>query len=183
MKLIVGLGNPGANYEQTRHNVGFRAIDQLAGNGSEFKQQFKALVSKRIIGRENVVLVKPQTFMNLSGQSVAAALSFYKLEVNDLIVLCDDVNLETGKIRVRTKGSHGGQNGLKDIIRYTGPDFTRVRLGVGLLPQSWDMSSFVLSKLAGSDAEKVSEMLEYIPELMTCLLNEGPQQCMSLYNS
>lgn len=182
MKVIVGLGNPGSQYVNTRHNAGFCAVDELAPPHSSFKSQHKSLVQKIRIGDEPVILVKPQTYMNLSGQAVNEVLSFYKLKVSDLIVLVDDVNLELGRFRIRSKGSHGGQNGLKDIIKYVGQEFIRVRIGVGLVPPKWDLANFVLSKLTKTDKQIFEDMISKIPNLIECLIKKGLPECMNQFN-
>ena len=134
MKLIVGLGNPGAKYRGTRHNVGFDVLSVLARryDVGRPKGKFNAEVAETRIGNEKAVLVSPLTFMNLSGQSVRAAIDFYKCDAGDLLVICDDLNLELARLRIRKNGSAGGQNGLKDIINRLGhQDFCRLRIGIG----------------------------------------------------
>ncbi len=129
MYLIVGLGNPSSQYENTRHNAGFIAVDKLANPNATWKSEHNALTQKIKIGSEEVLIAKPQTFMNRSGDAVLPLLSWYKIPLNRLIVLVDDVQLDCGRIRVRGKGSHGGQNGLRDIIEKVGDSFSRVRFG------------------------------------------------------
>src|SRR6478609_8857399 len=148
MKVIVGLGNPGPKYAGTRHNVGYDVIDYLAAapGCSTFRERFEALIAESKEGDETVLLVKPLTFMNLSGRAVRAVLDFYKLPAEQLLVACDDFNLPLGKLRVRAKGSHGGQNGLRNIQDQLGTDaYARLRIGVGQ-PAEGEAVDFVLSR-------------------------------------
>ena len=154
MKIIIGLGNPGLKYAGTRHNVGFDVVDYLAaGKGtSAFREKFEAFVAELKEGDEAVLLLKPLTFMNLSGRALRAALDFYKLPVEQVLVVCDDFNLPLGKLRVRAKGSHGGQNGLRNIQDQLGTDaYARLRIGVGQ-PGAGEAVDFVLSKFTASPA-------------------------------
>ena len=165
MKLIAGLGNPGNEYDQTPHNAGFDAIDFLCnklGCSLNKEKRFKAEVGKTTIGGEAVLLVKPQTFMNLSGESLSAILNYYKLQVTDLIVLCDDVNLPPARLRLRAEGSHGGHNGLRSIIEQLGAsNFTRVRIGVGRGEhQQGELIGHVLGKYSKERAELMAEACE-----------------------
>ena len=150
MYIIVGLGNPGKQYEHTRHNVGFEVIDILAdriGICIEEKKH-KALCGRGILEGQKVVLVKPQTFMNLSGESVRAIFDFYKVESKDIIIVYDDVSLEPGQLRIRGKGSAGGHNGIKNIIAHLGTqEFPRVKVGVGEKPKGMDLADYVLSRV------------------------------------
>jgi peptidyl-tRNA hydrolase, PTH1 family len=182
MFLIAGLGNPGNKYEQTRHNLGFMAVERLASSSEPWKEQHKALTQKVSIGRHSVVLAKPQTYMNLSGESIQPLLSWYKIPISNLIVLVDDVALECGRLRVRGQGSHGGQNGLRSIIDKMGNQFARVRVGAGKAPPNWDLADWVLSQLTKDDAKLCSEALSHIPEVVRCLLDEGLNACMAKYN-
>ena len=160
MYIIVGLGNPGKKYENTRHNMGFIAVDLLAEEyGIKVdKIKFKALVGEGRIAGRKVLLVKPQTYMNLSGQSIAPAAAFYKIPRNHIIVLCDDIAQEPGHIRIRPSGSAGGHNGLKSIIASTGgEDFYRIRIGVGAKPRpDYDLADWVLGKFPPDDAKLVT---------------------------
>jgi PTH1 family peptidyl-tRNA hydrolase len=181
LHLITGLGNPGKKYEQTRHNLGFMAVDSLA-DGSGWKEQHKALVQKARIGDKEAILAKPQTYMNLSGESVQPLLSWYKIPPTHLIVLVDDINLDCGRLRIRGQGSHGGQNGLRSIIQHIGPNFTRVRVGAGLAPPGWDLADWVLSRLTPEDAKLCNEALRHIPDLIRMLLDQGLEAAMGNYN-
>ena len=155
--LIVGLGNPGAEYEGTRHNAGFLAVDTIAAkHGARIdRAKFKALVGECVMDGVRVLLMKPETFMNLSGEAVAAAASFYKLPPENVIVICDDISFAPGHLRIRRKGSAGGHNGLKSIISCLGSDaFVRFRLGVGQKPHpEYDLADWVLGKIPASDRE------------------------------
>ncbi len=148
MYVVVGLGNPGKKYERTRHNVGFEVLDELAARSGVFieRRKCKALVGEGAIAGERVALCKPQTFMNLSGESVAQLISWYKPDRDKLIVLFDDVDLPVGKVRFRDSGSAGTHNGMRDIIARIGfSDFPRIRVGIGRPPKGWDLKDFVLT--------------------------------------
>lgn len=159
--LIVGLGNPGLQYGRTRHNAGFLAIDHLAEScGARIdRAKFKALVGEATVGGKRVLLMKPQTFMNLSGEAVGEAARFYKLEADRIIVLSDDVSLDVGRLRVRRKGSHGGHNGLKSISEHLGNDgYPRIKIGVGQKPHpDYDLADWVLGNFSDMDMEKLKE--------------------------
>ena len=181
MWLFVGLGNPGSKYEKTRHNLGFMALDCLGDSGA-WKEQHKALVQKALIAGQTVVLAKPQTFMNLSGESVQALLSWHKIPVEKLVVFCDDAVLDCGRIRIRPKGSHGGQNGLRNIIEKIGDNFARVRIGAGKAPAGWDLADWVLSRLAPEDLAPTKAALDKIPELAAHVVQKGVADAMGKFN-
>jgi peptidyl-tRNA hydrolase, PTH1 family len=156
-KLVVGLGNPGSKYEATRHNIGYEVIDRLAsgGSGARFSRKFEGLLAEVEIDYRRVLLLKPETFMNLSGRSVVPALRFYKLEPADLLVVCDDLNLPLGKLRIRKGGSDGGQKGLRDISAHLGTeDYARLRIGIGDRGPI-EASDFVLSACDSRQALRV----------------------------
>ena len=186
MYVIVGLGNPGDKYARTRHNVGFDVIDLLAEqNGiSVTERKHKALIGKGRIAGQAVILVKPQTFMNLSGESVGDILHFYKLDpAQDLIVISDDVALDPGTLRIRKKGSAGGHNGLKNIIAHCHTEeFMRVRIGVGKLPPNGDMIAHVLVRFAPEDRRLVELSYERAAQAIDCILSEDVDKAMSRYN-
>lgn len=186
MYVIVGLGNPGDKYARTRHNVGFDVIDLLAEqNGiSVTERKHKALIGKGRIAGQAVILVKPQTFMNLSGESVGDILHFYKLDpAQDLIVISDDVALDPGTLRIRKKGSAGGHNGLKNIIAHCHTEeFMRVRIGVGKLPPNGDMIAHVLERFAPEDRRLVELSYERAAQAIDCILSEDVDKAMSRYN-
>lgn len=184
--LVVFLGNPGTKYEMTRHNAGFMAGDAMAkAQGAAInRSRFKALTGTCDIGGETVMLMKPQTFMNLSGEAVAQAVSFYKLAPDHVIVVSDEVTLPIGKLRIRTKGSAGGHNGLKNIIALLGTDqFPRIRIGVGAAPHpDYDMADWVLSSFKGKDAEDILAAAARAAEAVECYITKGADRAMNLYN-
>ena len=184
MYAIIGLGNPDKKYEKTRHNVGFDVIDELAEQmGIEVKtKRHKALCGIGTIGSEKVVLVKPQTYMNLSGESVIAVMDFYKLDAkSDIIVVSDDISLPVGKIRIRTKGSAGGHNGLKSIISHAGTDgFTRIRVGVGA--NEGDLVKHVLGKFSKQDRVFVDDAIRDAASAAELIVMYGAQTAMNKYN-
>lgn len=184
--LVVFLGNPGTKYEMTRHNAGFMAGDAMAkAQGAAINHsRFKALTGTCDIGGETVMLMKPQTFMNLSGEAVAQAVSFYKLAPDHVIVVSDEVALPIGKLRIRTKGSAGGHNGLKNIIALLGTDqFPRIRIGVGAAPHpDYDMADWVLSSFKGKDAEDILAAAARAAEAVECYITKGADRAMNLYN-
>ncbi|MEX2093749.1 MAG: aminoacyl-tRNA hydrolase [Pirellulales bacterium] len=185
MKLIVGLGNLGRKYDQTRHNVGFEVLDRLAerfGDGSTKDKFDGRLMEARITG-ERVLLLRPHTFMNRSGESVGPAVEFYKLELSELLVVCDDFNLPLGKLRFRRDGSAGGQNGLADIIRRLGTEeFSRLRLGIGPVPENWDAADFVLGKFAAAERKAIDEVIASAADGAECWVSEGIETCMNRFN-
>jgi PTH1 family peptidyl-tRNA hydrolase len=185
VKLIVGLGNPGYEYSFTPHNLGFMAVDRLAETcGAEVsRREAQALTAATEIEGVDVVLAKPQTFMNLSGMAVARLLARYALPVRDLIVLVDDVDLPLGSLRIRQRGSAGGHNGLKSVIGALEADeFVRVRMGVQPDVLVEDRACYVLGRFRKSDLEAVSEMLEQTVDAVRVVLKEGPQQAMNRFN-
>ncbi len=184
MKVVVGLGNPGPKYAGTRHNVGFEVVDYLAaGPGCPpFREKFEALVAELKEGDETVLLVKPLTFMNLSGRSVRAVLDFYKLPVEALLVVCDDFNLPLGKLRVRAKGSHGGQNGLRNIQDQLGTDaYTRLRIGVGQ-PDPGEAVDFVLSRFRPAERKAAEEAVANAAQAVLVWVRSGTEACMNRFN-
>jgi PTH1 family peptidyl-tRNA hydrolase len=184
MKLIVGLGNPGPKYAGTRHNIGFEVIDYLAaGPGcSAFREKFEAFVAEMKEGDETVLLMKPLTFMNLSGRAVRAALDFYKVPVENVLIVCDDFNLPLGKLRIRPKGSHGGQNGLRSVQEHLGTDaYTRLRIGVGQ-PEPGDAVDFVLSKFKPGERKAVEEAIATAAQAALVWLRQGTEAAMNRFN-
>ncbi|GAB6159241.1 aminoacyl-tRNA hydrolase [Desulfotomaculum varum] len=183
MKLIVGLGNPGPAYAHTRHNVGFMVIDSLARQlGAEVnKEQHKALVGQAAIGGTRVILAKPQTYMNLSGQAVVALMNWYKLTPEDLLVIADDMDLPPGFLRMRKKGSDGGQKGLRNIIELLGTqEFPRLRLGIGR--PAHGAVDHVLGKIAGTEAELLQEAIARAAEAAKTWVLEGTDKAMNKFN-
>ena len=184
--LVVGLGNPGDKYENTRHNVGFRVADELAERLKVPVQRlrFKALTNLVTISGEKVLLMKPVTYMNLSGEAVREAAAFYKIPPERVLVISDEVSLAPGKIRVRRSGSAGGHNGLKNIIAHLGTDqFPRIRLGVGQKPHpDYDMADWVLGKPQGEDKKAVEAAVVRAADAVECLLAKGPEEAMNRFN-
>lgn len=184
--IIVGLGNMGDQYDHTRHNVGFDVIDQLADSLDLPVQRlkFKALTNTATLGGEKVLLMKPVTFMNLSGEAVEPAAAFYKVPSDHIIVLSDEVALPPGKLRVRPSGSAGGHNGLKNIIAHLHSDqFPRIRIGVGGKPHpDYDMADWVLGKPQGEDREKIDEAVKRAAQAVECYIREGPDRAMGKFN-
>ena len=183
--IVAGLGNPGKKYDGTRHNVGFDALDVLAQDaGINVKRsKFDALCGDGIAQGQKVLLMKPQTFMNLSGKSLVAATDFYKVPPNRVIVLCDDVTLAPGVLRIRLSGSDGGHNGLKSIITFLGQEFIRIRIGVGDKPHpDYDMANWVMSQLKGEDKERVDVRYPDIAAAVGLLMQEKSADAMSRYN-
>lgn len=186
MYLIAGLGNPSLKYRHTRHNVGFDALDYLAKQHSipVKKKKYLGLVGEGHIGGEKVMLLKPQTFMNRSGESISMALKAYKLNPEDeLIVLVDDISLDCGSLRIRAKGSAGGHNGLKSIIACCNTEeFTRVRIGAGKLPEGGDMIRHVLTRPGRRDAQLLKAAYEDVSSTCELLLSGNIEKAMNLYN-
>lgn len=184
--LLVCLGNPGTQYDNTRHNVGFMVADELAERLKVPVQRlkFRALTNTVTIGGQKVLLMKPVTYMNLSGESVREAVSFYKIPPQRVLVVSDDVALPPGKLRIRKNGSAGGHNGLKSLIQHLGTDqFPRVRIGVGEKPHpDYDMADWVLGKFQGEDKKAVEAAVKRAADAVECLIREGPDRAMSQFN-
>lgn len=186
MYLIAGLGNPGTEYTFTRHNIGFLFIDYLC---QELKVRadrlkFQSLYVKTSLEQQDVLLQKPQTYMNLSGQAIVSAMSFYKIPIENVIVVCDDVSLPVGTIRIREKGSDGGHNGLKNIIYLTGSkDFTRIRIGVGAPERSdFDLADYVLSRFLTEEQEIIYENIKNTAKACRLIVKGDISRAMTLYN-
>lgn len=188
MKLIVGLGNPGRKYEGTRHNLGFEVLRHVARQAGlterDFRQRFDSFVAITQWGDETVLLQMPQTYMNLSGQAVATLRGFYRLEINAILVVCDDLNLELSQLRFRPSGSAGGQKGLADIIRKLGTDeIARLRLGIGGPPPNWDAADYVLAKFLPEESPDVRKMIDRAAEAVRDWVTSGIELCMNRYNT
>lgn len=184
MKIIVGLGNPGPKYTGTRHNVGFEAIDYLAKapGYAAARERFEALTAEGKEGDETVLLLKPLTFMNLSGRSVRAALDFYKLPIEAVLVVCDDFNLPLGKLRIRAKGSHGGQNGLRSIQEHLATDaYSRLRIGVGQ-PGPGDAVDHVLSRFKSGERPAVDDAIAAAAQAALLWVKSGAEAAMNKFN-
>ena len=184
--LVVGLGNPGEKYENTRHNAGFLVADELGERGRFPIQRlkFKALTNAAAIGGQGALVMKPATYMNLSGEAVGEAARFYKVAPNHVLVISDDVDLPLGKLRIRTGGSAGGHNGLKSVIQHLGTDqFPRLKVGVGGKPHpDYDMADWVLGKFQGEDKKVMDEAVKRAAEAVECFLRDGPQKAMNRFN-
>ncbi|MBR1932044.1 MAG: aminoacyl-tRNA hydrolase [Lachnospiraceae bacterium] len=186
MYIIVGLGNPKKEYENTRHNIGFDVIDQLAEqeNIAVLEKKHKALIGKGYVAGLKCILAKPQTFMNLSGESVRELIDYYKAdERTELIVISDDISLEVAQLRVRKKGSAGGHNGLKNIISHLGHDsFMRIKMGVGEKPKGYDLADYVLGHFSKDERVRMDEAVSRATDAIRMILTEGPDAAMNTYN-
>lgn len=187
MYVVAGLGNPGRRYEGTRHNMGFETVDILSRKtgipvGTD---KMRALMGTGFVGNEKVILVKPQTYMNLSGTAVAPIVKFYKADpAGQLIVVSDDIDLPAGHLRIRKSGSAGGHNGLKDLIACLGTqDFIRVRIGVGRKPEGWDLADYVLSRFTPAEQRCIDEAEAAAAEAVLMIMKEGVDAAMNRYNA
>ena len=186
MYLIAGLGNPGRKYERTKHNVGFDVIDYVTDRHRiPFSGiQFQAECGKGIIAGQKVMLAEPLTYMNLSGEAVAALVNYYKLDPEEeLIVVYDDISLDPGQIRVRKKGSAGGHNGIKNIIACLGTDkFKRIRVGIGAKPDRWDLADYVLAPFTPENREKIEDAIKDAADALELILSGDMDEAMNRYN-
>ncbi len=185
MKLIVGLGNPGQKYRGTRHNVGYEVISALRADHSRnrLSTRFNSEIVEIQIAQEKVLLQSPMTFMNLSGQAVRAAIDFYKLPLTDLLVICDDLNLPLGKLRIKPNGSAGGQNGLSDIIERVGTnEFSRLRVGIGQGPAGRDAAEWVLSRFSSVESDEIQVAIRCAADAAVFWVTSGVDQCMNRFN-
>lgn len=186
MYIIAGLGNPGKEYENTRHNIGFDVIDRLAEeeNIAVMESKYKALIGKGYVAGQKVILAKPQTFMNLSGESIREIVDYYKVDdTAELIVISDDISLDVGQIRIRKKGSAGGHNGLKNIIKMLGHDtFIRVRMGVGEKPKNFDLADYVLGHFPKEEAETMTTAFKDGAAAVVDMMTEGVEAAMNHFN-
>ncbi len=184
--LVVGLGNPGEKYEGTRHNAGFMALDSLAekAGAKVDRVRFRGLCGTAVVGGKKVLLLKPSTYMNLSGQSVTEAMRFYKLPPERVIVLYDDISFPPGRLRIRLRGSDGGQNGMKNIIYLAGADtFPRIRLGTGDRPDPrWDLADWVLSRFSEEEGRKFREAVEHACDAVSLMVQGKAAEAMNRYN-
>lgn len=186
MYLIAGLGNPEKDYVNTRHNIGFDVIDVIAAQEHIHvtEKKHRAFIGKGIIAGQKVILVKPQTFMNLSGESIRSLLDYYKVdETQELLIISDDISLPVGQIRIRKKGSAGGHNGLKNIIAHLGHDtFQRIKMGVGEKPPGYDLADYVLGHFDKKDRELMDQAVGKAADAIRVILSEGTDAAMNLYN-
>lgn len=186
MYIIAGLGNPTKEYDKTRHNVGFSAIDALADqyNIDVSEKKHKALCGRGAIGGQKVVLMKPQTFMNLSGESIRAAVDFYKVDPEDLIIIYDDISLEPGQLRIRLKGSAGGHNGIKNIIAHLGTqEFPRIKVGVGAKPPRMDLADYVLSRFSQGEQKLMEDAFQEAADAAVMMMTDGAERAMNHFNT
>jgi peptidyl-tRNA hydrolase, PTH1 family len=185
MKVVIGLGNPGRKYQGTRHNVGFEVIDNLAASfrGGRFLGRFQAQVAEVVEDSNRVLLVKPETFMNLSGRCVREVVDFYQTPLSDLLVVCDDFNLPLGKLRVRGRGTHGGHNGLRDIQSHLGTtDYPRLRIGVEA-PGEKDAVEHVLGRFRPSERPVIEDAIAKAVQAVELWIHQGIDACMNQYNA
>lgn len=185
MKLVVGLGNPGRKYGGTRHNVGYEVVERLAEKFGpvSFRRQFEGRSGSVVIGTERVLLLMPETYMNLSGRSVQPALGFHKLSTTQSLVICDDLNLPVGKIRVRARGSDGGQKGLRSISEQLGTtEYPRLRIGIGPLPAGRDAADFVLDRFLPDERSQIDAALGQAVDALVVWCECGIEECMNRFN-
>lgn len=187
MKVIAGLGNPGQEYSQTKHNVGFMFIDALAErlhiDNTMWKDKFEAKIAEGHIDGEKVILVKPQTYMNDSGRAIGPILHWYKIETKDLIVVHDDMDIAAGTLRIRRKGSAGGHNGIKSILaNVENENFARVRIGIGRPLPGWTVVNHVLAKFSDEDVPKIKEVINYLLPAVECMTTAGIDLAMNRFN-
>ena len=185
MKVIVGLGNPGREYAATKHNVGFMFIDALAEKlgVTDWKEKFTAQIGEGRIGTEKVLLVKPLTYMNNSGEAVGPLMNFYKLPAEDCIVIHDDMDIPAGTIRIRKKGSAGGHNGIKSILSHVGDEhFARVRIGIGRPLRGWTVVNHVLAPFSEADVPKINEAIKYLLPAVECIVSDDVDMAMNKFN-
>ena len=183
MYIIAGLGNPGKKYENTRHNIGFITLDFLAERHDIKinKIKHKALVGEGRIAGQKVLLVKPQTYMNLSGESLREVMDYYKVDIEDMIVIYDDIDLDAGAVRIRKKGGPGTHNGMKSIVQHLGTDFPRIRMGIGK-DRKGDLADFVLGGFTKEDREVLEPAVERAALSIECYVDEGIEKAMNKYN-
>jgi PTH1 family peptidyl-tRNA hydrolase len=184
IKLVVGLGNPGTKYQETRHNIGFELVDRLArgGRGAAFARKFDGLLAETEIDFRRVLLLKPETYMNLSGRSVGQVVRFYKLALSDILVVCDDLSLPLGKLRIRPGGSDGGQKGLRDIAAHLGTDqFPRLRIGIGD-QDDIDAVDFVLSRFRSAERPIIDDALILASQAVAVWATQGIEAAMNRFN-
>ncbi|MBS5984438.1 aminoacyl-tRNA hydrolase [Clostridium butyricum] len=183
MFLIVGLGNPGSQYEDTRHNIGFKVVDNIAKeyNIEINRQKFKGMCGEGFINGEKVILLKPTTYMNLSGESIREVVDFYKLSNDDILVIYDDISLDVGRLRIREKGSAGGHNGIKSIIAHLGTDiFPRIKVGVG--QPNVDLVNYVLGKFTKEEMEVLNESIDASTKAAKEIISNDVKTAMNIYN-
>ncbi len=184
MGMVVGLGNPGRRYVDTRHNVGFAVIETLAHRWSipAEGKQLGALVGSGRISNNKAMLVRPQSFMNRSGTPVRSLMGYFKTPADQVVVVHDDLDLPFGRIQVKRGGGHGGHNGLRDLNKHVGPDYVRVRMGVGRPPQGWDTADYVLGKWTPSEKNELESILDKGADAVESILRDGVEAAMNVVN-
>ena len=185
MHLVIGLGNPGGKYADTRHNAGFMVVDHLAGRSGDdcSRKQLGALVCSAMVGDQSIILAKPQSFMNLSGHPTASLRGYYKVDDTDIVVVHDDVDISFGDVRVKSGGGHGGHNGLRDLQAKLGTNgFARVRVGVGRPPGQGNTANFVLGRFAGTEQESLGEILDTAADAVSAIVADGVKSAMNKFN-
>jgi PTH1 family peptidyl-tRNA hydrolase len=183
MKAIVGLGNPGAEYAATRHNVGFEVVDELARRWHVKLKKWRKVGMLALAKDHDALLMEPATFMNLSGEAVLSVGSFYKVNLADWLIVVDDVNLPLGRVRMRKMGSAGGHNGLKSVIQHLGPDFARLRIGVGRGDPKWDLADHVLARFEPEERRSVEEAIGRAADAVETFVTEGIEPAMNRFNA
>ena len=185
MKLVAGLGNPGDKYSNTRHNIGFMVVDALASRQGirVDKNKKRSLTGNTIITGEKVLIAKPQTFMNLTGEALGPLFSFLDIEIEDVIVVHDDLDLDFGRIKIKAGGGHGGHNGIRSIIPHIGgKDFIRVRVGIGKPPKGWDISNYVLNQFSSEEKKDLDDLLERAADAVEMIISVGHLKAMNAFN-
>jgi PTH1 family peptidyl-tRNA hydrolase len=183
MKAIVGLGNPGRQYAGTRHNVGFDVVDELARRWNVQLRPWKSVAELAVVVARGAVLVEPLTFMNASGEAVSRVAAFHKVEPPDILIVVDEVQLPVGRVRLRRSGSAGGHNGLKSIIQHIGPEFPRLRIGIGRGDPKWDLADHVLSRFGADERDAVIESVQRAADAVELFVEEGIEAAMNRFNS
>lgn len=185
MFVVVGLGNPGHEYLDTRHNVGFLVVDGLARRAAASidREQAGARVAKVLVAGEAALLAKPQKYMNLSGGPVRALMDFYKVPLDQVVVVHDDLDLPAGDVRVKVGGGHGGHNGLRDLNQHCGPGYVRVRVGVGRPPAGWDPANYVLGRWSAEEADRLPDVVAAAMDAVEAILSRGVKHAMQVFNT
>ena len=183
MKAIVGLGNPGPEYTATRHNLGFEVVDELARRWDVKLKSWKSIAALAVVNQHDALLAEPKTFMNLSGDCVQRIGAFYQLEPSEFLIVVDDVNLPLGRLRLRKLGSAGGHNGLKSVIQHIGPDFPRLRVGVGRGDPKWDLADHVLSRFGPEEQEAAREAVARGADAVEMFVAQGIDMAMNRFNA
>jgi PTH1 family peptidyl-tRNA hydrolase len=183
MKAIVGLGNPGAEYKGTRHNLGFEIVDELARRWRVHLKSWKSVADLVLVGPRGALLAKPKTFMNASGEAVGRVVGFHSIEPVDVLVIVDEVNLKLGRLRLRRLGSAGGHNGLKSVIQHLGSEFPRLRIGVGRGDPRWDLSDHVLSRFERDELDQVAPAIQRAADAAEVFVSDGIEAAMNTFNA